>query len=85
MPVEGGLFSKSEGADSCLSWTRTLRTPVTPSNEFSPLTGHRGHCLLAQPGQEPCHLQEGVHAFCYLHMRVSDFLKSKAHVKLVNK
>lgn len=71
--IQGSTFSKSEGYDSCLSVTRTHN----PANEFSALTGHRGHCLLTQPGQEPCHLQKGVHTFRYFHMSVSNFLKKK--------
>lgn len=47
---------------------------LSPINEFSALTGHRGHRLLTQPGQEPCHLQKRVHTFGYLHMSVSNFL-----------
>ena len=48
-----------------------------PAREASALTGHWGHCLLTQPGQEPCHLQKGVHTFRYFHMRVSNFLRGE--------
>ena len=61
----------------------SFRDSHNPSNEFSTLTGHRGHCLLTQPGQQPWHLQKGVHTFCYLHMSVSNFLKNKSNLNLV--
>lgn len=87
---EGGLQYPSKAA--FLSWVRrlwllSLRDDGShnPINELSALTGHRGHCLLTQPGQEPCHLQEGVHTFCYFHMSVSNFLKNKSNLNLLSK
>lgn len=68
LPVWAAFSPRAEGCESRLSGTL-----VTPSMS-SPLTGHRGHCLLTQPGQEPCHLQKRVHTFGYLHMSVSNFL-----------
>lgn len=66
-------------------WLLSLRDSCNIISEFSALTGHRGHCLLTQPGQEPCHLQKGVHTFCYFHMSVSNFLKTKSNLNLVSK
>lgn len=43
------LYSRDE--DSCNS-----------INKASALTGHQGHCLLIQPGQEPSCLHKGVHS-----------------------
>lgn len=75
----GIVSSQTEGCVSC------LRDPCSPSSELSTLTGHRGHCLLTQPGQEPCHLQKRVHTFGYFHVSVSNFLKNKPSLNLVSK
>lgn len=37
-------------------------------------TGHWSHGLLTQPGQEPSHLQQGVHTFRHFHVSVSNLL-----------
>lgn len=57
-----------------VSVTRTLL--VSPMEGLNS-AGHRSHGLLTQPGQEPSHLQQGVHTFRHFHVSVSDLLQRK--------
>lgn len=72
--LEEGVFQWQHFFPSRRLWLLSLRDSWNLIAEFSTLTGHRGHCLLTQPGQKPCHLQKGVHTFCYFHMSISNFL-----------